>query len=138
MFAFVVGGSGVLLALLDPYLDLIQSFHIVSQLTLLALFCLQNALVNLLFTQHWSFLSSAQSSEEAAVWFAPIAGLGSIASTAAAMAVQPLADSIGLISLLLAASVLLLLCAYLGDDAYRIAHEVGRIKLLRFGSAVYI
>jgi hypothetical protein len=125
IFSLVVGASGVVLVLFDPYWDLAPIlFHTISRITLLALFCIQNALVNLLFTQHWSFLSSAQSSQEAAVWFAPIAGLGSIASTAAALAVQPLVKIVGLTPLLIAASALLLVCAYLGDDAYRIAHEV--------------
>jgi hypothetical protein len=43
----------------------------------------QNSNVQLLFTQHWSFLGSVLSSSEASIWFAPIAGVGSITSTLA-------------------------------------------------------
>ena len=78
-------------------------------------------MVQLLCTQHWSFLSSISSE----VWFAPIAGLGSLASTIAAMAVSPLIGHIGLTGLLWTSSIILLLTAWIADDAYRIAHHHG-------------
>jgi hypothetical protein len=54
----------------------------------------------LLYTQHWSFLGSICPQ----VWFAPTAGLGSVASTLAALAVSPLVDRVGLTGLMFASS----------------------------------
>jgi len=50
---------------------------------LFLLLVVQNSNVQLLFTQHWSYLGSVLCTSEANIWFAPIAGVGSIASTLA-------------------------------------------------------
>jgi hypothetical protein len=69
-------------------------------------------------------MGSVQSKEDSAVWFAPIAGLGSIASTLAGMAVSPLVSLLGLPHLLVVASLFLLACAFCSDKAYQIAEKV--------------
>ena len=53
----------------------------VSKILLFFLFIFQSAYVQFLYTQHMSFIGSVLNPEEGKVWFAPIAGLGSIMST---------------------------------------------------------
>lgn len=55
------------------------------------------------------------------MWFAPIAGLGSMASTMAALGVQPVVKRYGLTGSLWASSLFLLASCYAADKAYRIA-----------------
>ncbi len=55
----------------------------ISKIFIFALFIFQSANVQFLYTQHWSFLGSVLTPEEGKVWFAPIAGIGSITSTLA-------------------------------------------------------
>ena len=76
-----------------------------SQGTAIILFISQNALVQLLFTQHWAFLGSIQTNSKS--WFAPIAGIGSLSSTLAAASVGLLAKHIDLWGLLVTASILI-------------------------------
>ena len=93
-----------------------------AQGTIFALNVAQSAFVQLLYTQHWSFLGSiAKDWAGATVWFAPIAGLGSIASTMAALCVQPLVADYGLTGLLWASSVFFFVSSMASDTAYRIA-----------------
>jgi hypothetical protein len=100
-----------------------------SKLCVFALFVIQNALVQLLFTQHWAFIGSmAQqkhpSSQNFSSWIAPVAGMGSMASTLAASAVGPLADYVSLSGLLVFASILLTLSGIAADWSYSIAEKV--------------
>jgi hypothetical protein len=93
------------------------------QATVFLLNVIENGFVQLLSTQHWSFLGSI-CDQDCAVWFAPIAGLGSIASTLAAMAVSPLVDRVGFTGLLWIASGFLVASCVAADEAYRIAQLV--------------
>lgn len=91
-----------------------------------ALIVIQSSFVQLLSVQHWSFLGSViQTTGDAARWFAPIAGIGSLSSTIAACAVSPLVDSLGLSNLLIAGSFIIALSAYCADTAYEIAQDNG-------------
>lgn len=99
-------------------------YHQISRAFLFGIFIFENCFVQLIFTQHWAFMSSVQTREEAAVWFAPIAGIGSIASTTAAFTVAPITDSLGLVSLLILAGLFMLLSAFFAMDAYRISVQV--------------
>lgn len=87
-------------------------------------FIVENAFVQLLYSQHSSFLSSIQSKDQGAVWFAPISGLGSIASTLASAFTPLLVLAFGLPYLLVVASLLLLCSAWCSDKAYEIAEQV--------------
>jgi ATP/ADP translocase len=100
-------------------------YHDISRFFLFGLFVLENCFVQLLFTQHWAFMSSVQTKEEAAFWFAPIAGIGSIASTAAACTVSPLIDHFGLAALLSLSGVSMGCSAFLAADSYRLAEQHG-------------
>lgn len=99
--------------------------HQCSRFFLFGLFVLENCFVQLLFTQHWAFMSSVQTKEQAAVWFAPIAGIGSIASTAAAFTVAPLTDKFGLTPLLGLAGLFMWCSGYFAMESYRIAVQHG-------------
>lgn len=115
--------GGLFLQCIDGLLEPQGFYHEISRFFLFGLFVLENCFVQLLFTQHWAFMSSVQTKEEAAFWFAPIAGIGSIASTAAAFTVSPLIDHFGLAALLVLAGASMTLSAYFAMDSYRIAQQ---------------
>ena len=99
---------------------------IFSRTLLFALFVFQSANVQFLYTQHWSFLGSILTPEEGKVWFAPIAGIGSITSTLAASQVSHLVEKIGLIGLLCTAALVIGSSAIFADAAYKVATEVSQ------------
>mmetsp|Transcript_5122 Transcript_5122/g.9733 ORF Transcript_5122/g.9733 Transcript_5122/m.9733 type:complete len:513 (-) Transcript_5122:697-2235(-) len=92
---------------------------------LFSLFVYQSANVQFLYTQHWSFLGSILTPQEGKLWFAPIAGVGSIASTVAAANVSRLVERIGLLGLLGFAGLVIGASSAFGDMAYRVARESG-------------
>jgi len=99
--------------------------HHCSQSLLFLLFVFQNAYVQLLYNQHWAFLSSILTPDEGSTFFAPIAGLGSIGSTVAAGLVSILISKIGLIGLLYAAGASYIVSATLADWAFGLARRGG-------------
>jgi len=123
-YAAVLILCGVYMHSGDGQLEAQGLFHQIGRALLFGLFVLENCFVQLLFTQHWAFMSSVQTREEAAVWFGPIAGIGSIISTAVAFTVAPLIDVLGLAALLIVAGIFMLVSAYFAMDAYRIAKQV--------------
>jgi len=98
--------------------------HMITKSLLFAIFVFQSANVQFLYTQHWSFLGSILTAEEGKVWFAPIAGLGSVISTLAAANVAKLVDSIGLIGLLCCAALVIGSSSFFADQAYSVARKV--------------
>jgi hypothetical protein len=100
--------------------------HTLSRICIFTLFVSQNALVQLLFTQHWAFLGSLGQGKKDSAWFAPVAGLGSLSSTLAASAVGPVADTLTLPGLLLMASFIMLLSGAAAEFAYVMAEKVRR------------
>lgn len=123
-FGLLLATSSLFIYALEPYVDQHQVYRDLARMVIFGLSVCQNALVQLLYTQHWSFLGSICPQ----VWFAPIAGLGSVASTLAALAVSPLVDRVGLTGLLFASSWFLVASAMFGDHAYRIAQLVREKK----------
>lgn len=103
----------------------LSTYHSISKGIIFFLFVYQNSNVQLLYTQYWSFISSVLSPKEGAVWFAPIAGIGSITSTIAAASVSYMVDRLGLVGLLFSSSIIILLGGCLSDLAYKIAHQNG-------------
>ena len=95
-----------------------------SQILVFLLFVFQSANVQFLFTQHWSFVSSVLSPSEGRVWFAPMAGVGSITSTISASQVKTVVDHVGLMGCLGLASCIIGLSSCFSDMAYRIADKV--------------
>lgn len=74
--------------------------------------------VQLLYAQHWAFLSSVLTSNEGKRLFAPIAGLGSIGSTFCAGLVSHIVGRIGLTGLMYLAACCYLVCASLSEYAF--------------------
>jgi hypothetical protein len=98
---------------------------VTSRSLLFILFVFQNAYVQLLYNQHWAFISSVLTPEEGTRAFAPIAGLGSIGSTLAAGMVSALVGRLGLIGLLHLAGASFVVSAALADVAFRTARRGG-------------
>ena len=92
-----------------------------SRPLLFSMFVFQNAYVQLLYNQHWAFISSVLTPEEGTRAFAPIAGLGSIGSTLAAWMVSSLVNRVGLAGLLHAAGASYVISALLADMAFHYA-----------------
>jgi hypothetical protein len=122
IFALIMASGAILIRSLEPHLNQ-NCYRQLARISIFFLNVSQNCFCSAIYTQHWSFLGSI-CDQEGAVYFAPIAGLGSVASTLAAMAVTPLVKRIGLTGLLLASSIFLLASAFFADDAYRIAQLV--------------
>jgi len=106
---------------------------IISKSLVFALFVFQSANVQFLYTQHWSFLGSILSPEEGKVWFAPIAGIGSITSTLAAAHVSMLVERLGLIGLLCTAGLVIGSSAIFADAAYEVARQVRLFRCNKHG-----
>ena len=98
--------------------------HRFTQILVFLLFVFQSANVQFLFTQHWSFVSSVLSPSEGRVWFAPMAGVGSITSTISASQVKTVIDHVGLMGCLGLASGIIGISSCFSDMAYRIAEKV--------------
>jgi len=96
-----------------------------SRPLLFALFVFQNAYVQLLYNQHWAFISSVLTPEEGNRVFAPIAGLGSIGSTLAAGMVSVFVARLGLIGLLHVSGASYIVSAILADVAFGMARVGG-------------
>jgi hypothetical protein len=77
--------------------------------------------VQLLTSQYWSFMASALTPNQSAKWFGPIAGLTSISSVIAGVAVSPLVKKIGLSVALVGTGIMLLVSMWFSNIAYGIA-----------------
>lgn len=134
VFAAVLTTCSLILCLCNTKeLDAIESKAYkrnISRFAVFFLFVYQNASVRLLHSQHWSFISSVTSKDEAKKWFAPITGLASLTSTIAAGSISYLLRSLNLFGLLIAAAAIMLLGAKCSDTAYRIAeiHNFSPVK----------
>lgn len=127
---------GALNRLLDPKIDgaalIIRGLPVgvkdvlpLSQPTLFLLFVFQNAYVQLLYNQHWAFISSVLTPDEGTKAFAPIAGLGSIGSTLSAGMVSTLVERFGLIRLLYMAGASFAMSALFANVAFGLARKYG-------------
>jgi ATP/ADP translocase len=90
-----------------------------------ALFVFRESYVQLLTSQHWSFISSILTPSESSRWFAPISGLTSITSALAAAGVGKMSALLGLQGVLLVAAVVLSGSIGFGRMAYSIAEKNG-------------
>ncbi|KAL7572100.1 hypothetical protein ACA910_001739 [Epithemia clementina (nom. ined.)] len=89
------------------------------------LFIFRESYVQLLTSQYWSFMASALTPSQSGRWFGPIAGLTSIASVVAGLAVPPLVDRIGLEGALIGTGVTLLFSLFWARKAYQVADKYG-------------
>lgn len=107
------------------HLETSSGIKLVSQPLLFLLFVAQNAYVQLLYAQHWAFISSVLTAEEGTKVFAPIAGLGSIGSTLAAGLVSVLVEKGGLMGLLYVAGASYVASAFMANIAFGLARRHG-------------
>jgi len=119
--ASILGLSSLLISKLDPQIiegDTTSLLAILTRYTVGALFIFRESYVQLITSQHWSFISSVLTPNQSSTWFAPISGLTSITSALAAMGVGKLSAIWGLQGVLGGSVVF-------GEAAYGIAEKNG-------------
>mmetsp|Transcript_8339 Transcript_8339/g.20593 ORF Transcript_8339/g.20593 Transcript_8339/m.20593 type:complete len:565 (+) Transcript_8339:156-1850(+) len=89
------------------------------------LFVFRESYVQLLTSQFWSFMASVLTPNESAKWFAPIAGLTSIASVMGGTAVSFLSERLKLSGTLACTGLALILSMLATGQAYSIAEKNG-------------
>lgn len=92
---------------------------------LFALFVFRESYVQLLGTQHWSFMGSVLKPEEGRKFFAPIAGASSVAAAVGGTFTRGLVGGVGLGGLLVCAAVTGGGSVLAADAAYRLAEHGG-------------
>jgi len=126
--ASILGLSSLLISKLDPQIiegDTTSLLAILTRYTVGALFIFRESYVQLITSQHWSFISSVLTPNQSSTWFAPISGLTSITSALAAMGVGKLSAVWGLQGVLGVAAVVLGGSVVFGEAAYGIAEKNG-------------
>jgi hypothetical protein len=141
--ASVLGLSSLVLSKLDKLIvsDTTSSssssnnnnIAIVTRYLVGALFVFRESYVQLITSQHWSFISSVLTPNQSSTWFAPISGLTSVTSALAAMGVGRLSSMWGLQGVLGVAACVLGGSVVFGQAAYRIADKVSFFYVLLFG-----
>jgi len=123
--AGVLGLSSLLLARLDPLLDTHPHLSTLTKYIVGVLFVFRESYVQLITSQHWSFISSVLTPSQSSMWFAPISGLTSVTSALAAICVGKLSALWGIPGVVGAAGLFLAFSVIFGDIAYRVAEKHG-------------
>jgi hypothetical protein len=116
--------SGALIAKLDGMVETNSAAKTIAKYLIGMLFVFRESYVQLITSQHWSFLSSVLTPKQSSRWFAPISGLTSVTSAVAAMGVGRLSQVLGLSGVLIVAGAVLGVSLILGHVAYGIAERV--------------
>ena len=136
--AAALGGSGILVAKLDSLLSTSSSSSFSSASLLArrlakyvvgALFVFRESYVQLLTSQHWSFVSSVLTPAESSTWYGPVSGLTSVTSALGAVGVGALSGKVGLAGVLVISGIALASSVYFGGLAYGIAEKVSQCCL---------
>lgn len=128
--ASILGLCSIILTKLDPMIVETTNNNPTSMISNLtkyivgALFIFRESYVQLITSQHWSFISSVLTPSQSSTWFAPISGLTSVTSALAAMAVGRLSSMWGLQGVLGVAALVLGGSVVFGELAYSIAEKV--------------
>ena len=125
--ASILGLSSLLLTKLDPLIiegDTSSLLSTITRYTVGLLFVFRESYVQLITSQHWSFISSVLTPNQSSTWFAPISGLTSVTSALAAMGVGKLSAVWGLQGVLGVAAIVLGGSVVFGEAAYGIAEKV--------------
>lgn len=101
-----------------------------------ALFVFRESYVQLITSQHWSFMSSVLTPAQSSTWFAPISGLTSLASAGAGMLVGRLVEKLGLTGTLGTSAVMLALSTLLTENAYGISEKVRTGLVYRYNKTI--
>ena len=138
--ASVLGISSLLLSKLDKLIDISDAttstsnnIAILTRYLVGALFVFRESYVQLITSQHWSFISSVLTPNQSSTWFAPISGLTSVTSALAAMGVGRLSSMWGLQGVLGVAACVLGGSVVFGQAAYRIADKVSSCMHFCYG-----
>lgn len=123
--AAVLGLCGALIAKLDPLVESNAGLALLTRYTVGALFVFRESYVQLITSQHWSFISSVLTPGQSSTWFAPISGLTSVTSALSAMGVGRLSSLWGLQGVLGVAAIVLGGSVIFGEMAYSIADKNG-------------
>jgi hypothetical protein len=97
----------------------------IGQALILLTFLFQSSYQYLLYTQHWSFVGSVLTPDEASRWFPVLAGASSIVCTLTGSAIPYLVPRIGLLGLMAATAFTLTIALFSGDRAYHLAQRYG-------------
>ena len=122
--AAILGLCGALIAKLDPLVENNANVATLTRYIVGALFIFRESYVQLITSQHWSFISSVLTPNQSSTWFAPISGLTSVTSALAAMGVGKLSSMWGLQGVIGVAAVVLACSVIFGEMAYSIAEKV--------------
>lgn len=122
--AAILGLCGALIAKLDPLVESNANVATLTRYIVGALFIFRESYVQLITSQHWSFISSVLTPNQSSTWFAPISGLTSVTSALAAMGVGKLSSMWGLQGVIGVAAVVLAGSVIFGEMAYSIAEKV--------------
>ncbi|KAL7538563.1 hypothetical protein ACHAXR_008638, partial [Thalassiosira sp. AJA248-18] len=123
--AAILGLCAALIAKLDPLVEGNVRLATLTKYIVGALFVFRESYVQLITSQHWSFISSVLTPNQSSTWFAPISGLTSVTSALAAMGVGKLSGMWGLQGVLGVAAIVLGLSVIFGEMAYSIAEKNG-------------
>ncbi|KAL9184004.1 hypothetical protein ACHAXT_002090 [Thalassiosira profunda] len=123
--ASVLGISALLISRLAPLIENNSSLATLTKYVVGALFVFRESYVQLITSQHWSFISSVLTPGQSSTWFAPISGLTSVTSALAAMGVGKLSNLWGLTGVLATAAGVLGASVVLGEMAYAVAEKNG-------------
>ena len=107
-----------------PSINIFGSSYPLIKLLVGALFIFRESYVQLLTSQHWSFIASTLNPSQSTTWFAPISGLTSILSATAGLFTSKLVDKVGLTGVIACAGLSLLLSLIMSEQAYAIAEKV--------------
>ncbi|KAL7551037.1 hypothetical protein ACHAWF_014240 [Thalassiosira exigua] len=123
--AGVLGLSAWAIRQLDFLADADPSWAAAAKYLVGGLFVFRESYVQLLTSQHWSFISSVLTPGQSSTWFAPISGLTSVTSALAATQVGRLSERWGLTGVMGLAGAVLGCSVLFGGRAYEIAEENG-------------
>jgi len=123
--AAILGLCAALIAKLDPLVETNASLATFAKYVVGALFVFRESYVQLITSQHWSFISSVLTPNQSSTWFAPISGLTSVTSAVSAMGVGKLSGMWGLQGVLGVAAIVLGGSVIFGEMAYSIADKNG-------------
>ena len=122
--ASILGLASLTIAKLDTLIDGNESLTTITKYKVGLLFIFRESYVQLITSQHWSFISSILTPSQSSKWFAPISGLTSITSALSAMGVGKLSNMWGLPGVLGLAATVLGGSVVFGEMAYNIAEKV--------------
>merc|ERR1712176_695200 len=123
--ASILGLAAFFIGKLDPSIDSNATLARLTRTIVGAIFVFRESYVQLITSQHWSFISSILTPSQSSTWFAPISGLTSVTSALAAIGTGKLSTLFGLQGVLALSALSLGISVVFGQLAYHIAKKNG-------------